>query len=138
MDVSTIDVVALSDKGAALVIKHPTTKKPTDWKVRCVGSESTAYRNASIEAKKSTYFKTSADGKVEISGNGKSWFENEQEAIDRLCACIVSWEGATENGKPLECNDVNKRRFLEQDWFRLQVHSFVEDQSNFFPKADAP
>ena len=123
MDVSKIDMAYLCDAGAVMTVKHPITKKDTDWKVKCAGIESAAYRKKSVEIRKS----------VTIGKPSKeTWHDATNRQIDLYSSCIVSWSGLEDNGKEVECNPENIKRFMEQDWFYTQVSAFVDDLKNFF------
>lgn len=73
---------------------------------------------------------------------GRLDFDQKEEAsIELLAACIDSWEGYEEDGKPIECIDGEKARLLrdpETRFVRDQVDEAVGDVSSFLEMKDQP
>lgn len=58
--------------------------------------------------------------------------ELEEDALEILVACTVSWDNVVFNGTRLECNPANIRKlYSELPFVREQVDEFVAERENF-------
>lgn len=104
-------------------INHPITSEQLDISFTVHGSDSKEYRQASRDAMFSRMSKKSDDDSFNI----------EDEEIDVLSKCIVSFSGIMIDGKELESNEDNVRKVItEYDWIREQISTFIMNRKNFF------
>lgn len=58
--------------------------------------------------------------------------EIEDEAIDIIAKCVVSWNGIVLDGDLLVCSPENVRKVLSRfRWIKEQVDEFINDRANF-------
>lgn len=72
----------------------------------------------------------SRTGKIELQDPA----EDEQDEVELLAACVLSWRGVVLNGKPLDCNKANVMAVLgdpKRAWFRRAVKTAFDDNEAF-------
>lgn len=72
----------------------------------------------------------SRTGKIELQDPA----EDEQDEVELLAACVLSWRGVMLNGKPLDCNKTNVMAVLgdpKRAWFRRAVKAAFDDNEAF-------
>lgn len=59
-----------------------------------------------------------------------------QQALDLVAACVISWDGFTNNGQPFACTRENAVALFERaPWILRQVEDAMEDHQGFFKRA---
>ena len=122
-DLKNLDVVSLANTGTTVDIVHPVTGDPLGIKVTVAGMDSDLYRKAQrkilnkrLNDKK---FKTRAE-------------ELENESIDLLAHCTMSWEGVEEDGVVVPFTvDNAKKVYRTYPWMKEQVDVAIGDRGNF-------
>ena len=124
MDISKLNTAALSEGGVDMEFKHPVTGAGIGAFVKLRGPDSKAYRQARDE-----FLREAATKKIE-----NPMERAEKMAMATRVACTVGFINLTIDGE--EVTDAEK---LYSDpgyaWIVEQVDRFIQDRSNFFPKA---
>lgn len=108
MDISKLDVVALSEKGYTFKVVNPKTAAVTDIEITVRGSYAEGYRDEADVA--DTIPKTAA----------------------LLAKYTVGWKGLEENGTPVEFSVKEAERiYVKYPLIRGQVHAAISDVRNF-------
>ena len=133
MDLSSLNTAAADEGGVEFVPLHPATREPLDMtiKLRSANCESVRRKARALLKRLQSNPEFRKDGPIDPEFA-------EAQAIDRLITCTVSWSGVVYNGAALDCAAENARRIYGDPglrWLRDQVSAFVEDQTNFLPKA---
>lgn len=131
-----------AESGASMSVVDPTTGNvwidPESGKpciIKVLGSESSVFQKNSFKlARKMLASRRSQRGvfKQAAVEDDESWEESRDQTIQLACELTVSWENVEEDGRPVECNELNKRRlYTEYRWLREQVLAFAQDPSNY-------
>jgi len=73
-------------------------------------------------------------GNINFNVNNIDWDEKDEDKIKKLAACVVDWEGVTEDGKSLKCTPAKVVEFLSSDgleWACDLIEEFVDERANF-------
>ena len=127
IDISLI-TTRRADEGAWLEVLNPVTNQPVGAKILVAGVDSVAYREAQRKISNRRLAAMSRRGsRYKVSAE-----EVEAEGLELLTTCIMDWEGISENGEKLDCNQDNaKRLFAAAPWLKEQVDEFIGDRSHF-------
>ena len=133
-DLKSLNMTDHAEKGAELVILHPTTGEPLTgdeegsvWKIRLIGSDAKVVKDAKHAVLNKRISQSVASGKLRARAN-----DLEKDGIDVLVRCTQSWENIVEGGQVVPFTPDNARRlYRDYDWLREQVESFISDRSNF-------
>lgn len=131
MDLSTVSAAA--EEGAILELKDPTGEpilKP-DGKpvtITLAGMESKRFKRARNSI---------GDRYLKNAGPTSRAAKTMEEAIGdlafQLASVTIAWDGVIVDGQELECTQANaKKVYLQYDWVREQVDSFVGNRANFW------
>ena len=72
------------------------------------------------------------DKRGKAKKNGLDVEQTREAAIEYLAACVESWSGLVDGGKPVECNMQNKIEVLTNyPLIREQVDQFIGEKQNF-------
>lgn len=133
LDLANLDTTKLSEDGATLEVRHPSTGailSNGDGRAVTIvlaGMDSNRARKSERQA---TNRRLKASGRGR--GLGLTGDDLDNDALDLLAACTLAWSGFDLEGQPLECNPDNARKLYRQfPWLREQAQQFVEDRSNF-------
>lgn len=69
-------------------------------------------------------------GKIEFQDPS----EDEQDEVELLATCVLSWRGVVRGGKPVECNRANVEAILsdpKRAWFRRAIKAAFDDNEAF-------
>lgn len=92
--------------------------------ITVAGTYSTRYRKA-FEAQRRRIF-----GRVRRRPDADDAY---RQALELVAACVISWEGFTNNGQPYPCTPANAVALFEQaPWILRQVEDAMEDHERFF------
>lgn len=138
MDLSNLDTVAASGKGAVMEVRHPVTKAillttPTPPKdkgdpvtLTIIGFDATEFR----DHERALINKRLNGGKSRQTDAEAI----QDEAITVLAMCVKAWSGIEVDGKQLDCTPANVKMVLNRfPWLKEQVDAFVGDRANFLP-----
>lgn len=132
MDLAKLDLVEHANKGAVMEVMHPITgenlldREGKAVTITLLGADSSQMRNEMSDRARKQLAKKQTKQIPSID-------DAESASAELLSAITVSWSGIEENGELIQCNRENaKTIYTKYGWLRLQVDSFVSDQSNFF------
>lgn len=150
VDISSLDTVAASDKGAEIELLHPTTNAPLGIFITILGKDSQIFRDhvkESVNAQIRKEALANRRGKKLDPGTAE---EAEEKAIELLVLCTLGWRSETYEvkegkkvvasnepvivmgGEPLSFNIMNaKRIYTESIWIRRQIDDAIGDLENF-------
>lgn len=137
MDLSNLMV---TDEAKAVDLVHPVTFRPLgtpEKPVRVMIVPPSHPRMRAVErriADQRVQNAMVARGRMKLSAD-----EIEAEAVDRLVACIESWEGIDMDGKPLKVSAENARMLMTNPalrWLRDQVDQALGDHGTFLAKPE--
>jgi len=138
MDLSNLMV---TDEAKAVDLVHPVTFRPLgtpEKPVRVMIVPPSHPRMRAVErriADQRVQNAMVARGRMKLSAD-----EIEAEAVDRLVACIESWEGIELEGKPLKVSAENARMLMTNPalrWLRDQVDTALGDHGTFLAKPES-
>jgi hypothetical protein len=135
MDLTKLDTRRASDEGARLHLVwegRPLMDGDQPVTITVLGQDSKIYEREHhrITGQRIGSRRRALNGSPEVSEKA------EQEAIDLLAACTVSWENIALNGSPLECTWQNARDlYMQFKWIREQVDAFIHDRSEYLGKS---
>ena len=135
IDIATTgDVTAREDEGTAVHICDESGQAATydndrPVTIRVAGSYSKAYRRRA-EAQTQRMFK-----RRQGTLNAEQW---QQNRIELVAACVMSWEGFVNNGQPFPCTKENAVLMLTRaPWILTQLEEAQADHAGFFKGASA-
>jgi len=116
---------AAQNDGVAIEIVHPGTGEPLGVTITVAGPDSDqakkadrAMINRRLKAQKTKMLTAE---------------ELQAEALRKLAACVLSWEGMVSDGKPLECITENAVLAFERaPWLAEQVAEAAGNRAAFF------
>lgn len=138
MDLSTLMV---TDEAKAVDLVHPVTFRPLgtpEAPVRVMIVPPSHPRMRAVErriADQRVQNAMVARGRMKLSAD-----EIEAEAVDRLVACIESWEGISIESKPLKVSAENARMLMTNPalrWLRDQIDQALGDHGTFLQKPES-
>lgn len=119
-DLSELNTVELANKGAVVNITHPSTGDDLGIKITVAGSDSDLYR----KAQRKIMNKRLADKKMKTRVE-----EIENESLELLAQCTMTWEGVKEGGSEVPCTfDNAKRLYKTYPWLKEQVDQAISDR----------
>lgn len=129
-DLSNLDTGAAAETGAALEILHPVENTPLGIKITLAGADSDIYRQT---------INKSVNKRVQRMKPGQSIpftaEEQEENGLNLLAVCTLSWEGVVVDGQELPCSKENAKSLYRRfPWIREQVDTFIGDRANFLSK----
>ena len=134
--VAKFDVRAAADKGADLILRHPTSNDilvGEDGKTRAIitvqGSDSKAYRDFIRAKTRDRLQKAEREGQMAQALN----FDGaEQEDAELYAEITTGWSGIEGDAGELAFTKDNAiKLYLEQSWIREQISKFVNNRANF-------
>lgn len=134
MDLSKLDTVQSSSRGADLLVRHPTKdevlvdeKTGEAVSIHLLGQDSTEFRKAEHDQQTRRVERVTRRGRVEQTGE-----EIDMDSVELMSLMTKSWKHIVLNGEALECNPHNARRiYVEFPWLREQVNRFISNRANF-------
>lgn len=130
MDLATLDITKAANEGAVMEVRHPaagTVLKDDAGEpitITLIGSDSEKVkRRQRVELNKRLK-----------SGRRQAMTAEEldEQGLDLLAFCTVSWTGIMLDGQVLECNHGNAVAVYQRlPWLKEQVDTFVGDRANF-------
>lgn len=140
MDFSTFDTKSAADQGATLHFTHPVLGHYL-YDGPGAGPDGSlvdaSKKHTPVTAVVRGYHAPKVQGLIDRTNRSRMERQSEAEqkafAAKLIDTLIVSWEGITRDGKPLECTAENKAWLTEtnHEIFK-QIDEFAKDQGNFF------
>lgn len=119
-DLTELNTVELANKGAVINIVHPSTGDDLGMKITVAGSDSDLYRKAQRKIMNKRLAEKKMKTRVE---------EIENESLELLAQCTMSWEGVKEGGMDILCTPENaKRLYKTYPWLKEQVDTAITDR----------
>lgn len=137
MDLSQLSTKQLSEEGVVHTVIDPRTGDPL---LDDEGNSTTITLSGVDGAKYRDYQRKVQNRRLKSIGKGKTRLdldaaELEQEGLELLATCTLSWTGIAWQGEELPCNPKNAEMlYSELGWLRDQVDGFIGDRQNFFPQ----
>lgn len=137
-DFTDLDTKTAADAGTVVHLEHPGTGDPLyDEKqnpitITVLGSDSEKVRKL---------VRQQADKRFERMRRQKEGVTSaaiESDAVARMVAATVAWQGVKLDGQVLECNEQNARKLYGDPrfpWIAEQVEKAIEDRQRFFKSA---
>lgn len=130
MDLATLDSVKAANEGAAMEVLHPTSNVPlkddqeNPITITLIGQDSDKVKKRQrLEMNK----RLKAGRRSTMTAE-----ELEEQGLELLAFCTVSWSGIKLDGQLLDCTADNAMKVYKRvPWLREQVDSFVGDRANF-------
>lgn len=130
MDLATLDTSKAASEGAIMEVQHPvegTVLKDASGQpvtITLIGSDSDKVRKRQrLEINK----RLKRGNRAKITAE-----ELDEDAVNLLSLCTVSWSGIEFESKTLDCTAENASMIYQRlPWLREQVDSFVGDRGNF-------
>lgn len=139
MDLDSFDTTSSADAGVKMNLSHPESGndlRQDDGKpitITLAGQDSKRLKAAD---------QTTADKRLARMSSGKRFTMTsegmEGEALDRLVVATLAWDGIKVGGEAMPFTPDNARKLYQRfPWIREQAEAFVNNRSNFIPKAEA-
>ena len=123
MELNQLTTVEAHETGAECQILSPVDRKPTDVYIKVMGADSRAWR----DAKKKQMSKM-----IQLRSQDKTEIDYDAMDVDALISVTIDWRGITQDGKPFECNDKNKKQLYKNSPFIVeQLLAFLSKGENF-------
>ncbi len=125
-----------ANEGADMFLLDPATgekiKEGDGYVTICLlGADSKVFVRGEHEATNERLKKT-VGRRGGINRNALSSEKMDENKLDLLVKCTLSWNGMGENGNVLKCEESTVRRVYEMyPWIRDQVDDFINDRKNF-------
>ena len=138
-DLSELDTIEASDKGAELQLKHFITEKPLPVFITLLGKHSSTFREITNERVNERIAREAAASQRNKTPSNPTAEEAEERAIELLAACTTGWRTGDKpivmlKGEELRFTvDNAKKVYREMLWVREQVDKFIGDLENFIP-----
>jgi hypothetical protein len=131
-DLSEFDSVKGAQEGAVMEVRNPISggklldgDKPVT--ITLAGKDSDKFRTVHAEILSRRLTKVGISGRVKINAG-----ELQDESMELLSACTLSWSGIVVDKQSLECTPANAVKvYTRFPWLREQVDEFIGDRSNF-------
>lgn len=137
LDLSTLNTVAACNQGAEIELRHPTSNAPLGIFVTVLGKDSDVFKSYVRQATNARLRKAAAEKRRARETEVLTVEENEQQGVELLATCTVSWRTANEpsilfNAELLACTHANAVRLYGQlPWIREQIDTAIGDLENF-------
>jgi hypothetical protein len=130
MDLATLDIVKSAGEGAVMEVVHPvegTVLKDDNGQpitITLMGADSEKAKKRQ-RAEVNKRLKSGRNNKITAE-------ELEENGVNLLALCTLSWSGIKLDGQLLECTAENAAMLYQRTpWLREQVDAFVGDRGNF-------
>jgi hypothetical protein len=134
LDLEQYDVKKVSDEGFELELKEPGTGRPLKAYIRVCGKDADRYRerNRDIQRRR---LESLAPGSRPSAIAALDTAEDDE--LDLLAGCALSWRGILKNGEPRAFNEAEVREvFKRHQWIKEQVDSAIHNRANFLPRVE--
>lgn len=129
IDLATIDTVKGANEGFDVEIYHPGTNEDLGIKIHVLGKDSDEFQKVSRAQTKKRLAKLNKGG---FRAGSIPTEEIEQDGLELLAACTVSWSGVVIGGKEVTCSRESAVELYERfPWIREQVDTAIGDRANF-------
>lgn len=130
IDLSTIDTVKGANEGFDVTIYHPGTHEDLDIVIRVLGKDSDEFQKVTRAQSKKRMARLNKGGFR--SGAILTPEEIEQDGIELLAACTLSWSGVVIDGAEVSCNRESALSLYERfPWIKEQIDTAIGDRANF-------
>ena len=132
-DLSEMNLSRSADEGAVMTLYHPVNGEPIiddttgqPWTITLAGQDSERFRKATqANTNRRLSMRRGRPGQITAQ-------ELDNEALELLVACTLSWSGITLELQPLAFEPNNVRKvYRDFPWVREQVDAFIGDRANF-------
>ena len=132
LDLSALDTIAASDKGARVELRHPATNAPLGVFISVYGKDSTIFRSHVRDAQNARIRATQAAQRRGKAPDAVSVEEREAEALDLIVALTFEFENIELDGEKLSFTPANARKlYTRLPWVMNQVDIAIGDLENF-------
>lgn len=126
-DFASRDVAAKAEEGAELEVLDPVTGEPVGVYITLAGADSAVHRKAATNVSKRRL-----NGQKGFRNRGWDPEKMQEESIEILATCTLSWKGVLVDGAPLPCSRDNAiKMYTRFPWLREQVEAFISDRSEY-------
>lgn len=126
-DFASRDVAAKAEQGAELEVLDPVTGEAVGVYITLAGADSAVHRKALTAASKRRL-----NGQKGFRNKGWDPEKMQEESIEILATCTLSWKGVLVDGAPLPCSRDNAiKMYTRFPWLREQVEAFISDRSEY-------
>lgn len=126
-DFASRDVAAKAEEGAELEVLDPVTGEAVGVYITLAGADSAVHRKALTAASKRRL-----NGQKGFRNKGWDPEKMQEESIEILATCTLSWKGVTLEGAALPCSRDNAiKMYTRFPWLREQVEAFISDRSEY-------
>lgn len=135
MDLSTLDTTTISEQGAVMELRHPTTGAvlmqddgETPVSITLAGMDSTRFRRQQ---------RINQDRRLKGQRRGVNSEEMENDNLDLLVACFIEWSGIKWDGQLQVLTPATAKALLKRwAWAREQVDAFMGERANFLTTSE--
>ena len=120
----------LDASSAAIDIKHPVTGQLLGATVTLAGPEHPTRKAIDFAKQRKLRASIQKNGKLEVSDPE----EDIQDAIEKLAACTLGWDGMTRDGVPVPFSKDAAAELYSREglgWLRDQIFAAMEERSRF-------
>lgn len=133
LDLTTLDTSTAAEAGAIMTVQHPVTgavltqDDGSAMTITFAGEDSERYRSATRAATNRRLKAQQSGRQMQLSAE-----ELENDALERIVACTIGWNGIGVSGEALPFSPDNARAlFKKLAWLREQAEAFIGDRSRF-------
>ena len=122
MELSQLNLRENANKGFAFKPKHPVIGE-TDLEITVLGSDSDAYRAASVELQRKV-----KDVEKPTEDQATAW------GAELIASIVTGWKGITSDGEPVPFSPEKAAELFSDtgfDWLVLEIRRAIEDRANF-------
>lgn len=133
-DLNDLGVVAASERGADLTLKHPATGVDLDIVMTVLGFDAEVVVQAARAFDRAEAKRDASDRDTDDDGPTA----RRNRALAK--AAVTGWKNVERDGKPVEFSAAEAAKVLDDAnfvWIVHQVAAFGGKRGNFFPKASA-
>jgi len=132
LDLSSLDTVAASDKGARIELRNPISNEPLGAFVHIYGKHSKAFQGRIRDLQNERIRQASVAAKIGQTPKAKTAEELEAEKLSLLVALTYKFENVTVDKKELEYSEDNAAMLYTRfPWVREQIDVAADDLANF-------
>lgn len=125
------DITTITDAPTATIeLKHPITGAPLGATITVAGPEHPTRKGIDFAKQRKLRAAIQKTGKLEISDPA----DDELDAVDKLAACTLGWDGMAEAGQPVEFSKAAAAKLYATEglgWLRAQVWAAMDERERF-------
>lgn len=131
-DLSKLNTAAVAEEGAELDVLHPVENIPIGVKIVLAGKDSDRFQKFVRKQANKRTSKWRPGQKLSFTAE-----EQEQEKVDLLVACTISWSGVVMNGEEIPFSPEAAKELYSNpgfSWLVEQIDEFIGDREHFLPR----